>query len=252
MVTRISDPVLAAASSQQRREAAGAACSRQRLGQWGHAALPDKWREKHFVLKFRETSALYQFDLEVNLTFLFVLIQHSVAEFCISCSQTADDLLFLHYYSWFWQPASPGAEEECWWCVCGGCTAGAWLVTDLERKGVELSVWFQGRWKCIQPVMHSLCTLLWESLFTRGFNPKMSNYWTAEEQVNCPAEMGAGEVVKAGRSEVMCSGGEGSLRVGSQRKGHVLGEPLVAYEECVCSERLSEEKGWKEGCQRMC
>lgn len=96
------------------------------------------------MLKFKGISALHLFDLIAHLTFLFVLIQHSVAEFCISCSQTADDLLFLHYYSWFRQPASLGMEEECWWYVCGGCmfVAGTWLVADLERKGVELSEGF--------------------------------------------------------------------------------------------------------------
>lgn len=39
----------------------------------------------------------------------------------------------------------------------------------------------------------------------------MSNYWTAEEQVNCPAEIGGGEGVKVGKSEVMGNGGEGSF-----------------------------------------
>lgn len=107
------------------------------------AELQDNRREKWFVLKFRETSALYQFDLIVDLTFFSVLIQNSVHKFCISCSQTADDLLLLHYYSWFRQPASLGAEEECWWYVCVGYTAGTWLVTDSERKGLELSVWLQ-------------------------------------------------------------------------------------------------------------
>lgn len=80
----------------------------------------------------------------------FVLTQRSVAGFCILCSQRADDLLFLYYYSWFQQPVSPRAEEECWWCVCAGYTHGTWLVSDLERKGVELLVRFHARWKCIQ------------------------------------------------------------------------------------------------------
>lgn len=68
-------------------------------------------------LKFRATCALFQFDLVVYLTFFFVA--HSVAGFCISCSQTADDLLFLHHHSWLRQPASLGVEEECW-CVFVG------------------------------------------------------------------------------------------------------------------------------------
>lgn len=101
------------------------------------AALRDKWREKRFVLKFRETSVLYQFDLIVNLTFLFVLIQHSVAEFSFSCSQTVDDLLFLHYYSWFRQPAFPGGGGGvlvvCLWRIYSWDLLGGWFGEERGR-----------------------------------------------------------------------------------------------------------------------
>lgn len=68
--------------------------------------------------------------------------------------------------------------------------------------------------------------------------------------------MGAGEGGKGRRSGAMGSGWGGRFESGWGQEedawaGRALRDPLVAYEERVCSERLSLEKGWKEGCQQM-
>lgn len=129
-------------------------------------ALTDNWGEK-LCIKIQENfySVSIWFDSWFNF---FVLTQHSLSEFCIRYSRRADDLVFLYYYSWFQQPPSLGAEEECWWCVCGGYAAGTWLVSDLERKGVELLVRFHGRWKCIQPA--TLCPAMGKSVYRGVWN----------------------------------------------------------------------------------